>query len=240
MQVILGAGQAGDTPMPTTSILIALYPGVTHLDFTGPHQVLCRLPGAKVTTASLGGADIEADGLRFTGLARLEDIESCDVLLLPGGSGCTAAMNDAAFMGHIRRLGANARYLTSVCTGSLILGAAGFLQGRRAACHWAWRHLLPLFGANPDEGRVVRDGNILTGGGVTAGIDFALTLAAELADFRVAQTIQLALEYAPAPPFDAGRPETAPPEVLEALQASYSPRIALRQEEAEKAAEGLG
>jgi cyclohexyl-isocyanide hydratase len=225
--------------MAKTQILIALYPGVTHLDFTGPHQVLCRVPEASMTVASLGGADIEADGLRFAGLARLEDVARCDVLLLPGGFGCTAAMNDAAFMTHVRRLGAGARHLTSVCTGSLILGAAGFLEGRRAACHWAWRDLLPLFGAIPDEGRVVRDGNIITGGGVTAGIDFALTLAAELAGPEVAQTIQLSLEYAPAPPFDAGRPETAPPNVLQALQTSYIPRIASRRAEAERAAKAL-
>ncbi|HEY2048851.1 MAG TPA: DJ-1/PfpI family protein [Caulobacteraceae bacterium] len=225
--------------MPTTHIIIALYPGVTHLDFTGPHQVLCRLPDAKVTTASLGGTDIKADGLQFTGLASLEEVAECDVLLLPGGFDCTAAMNDPAFMGEIRRLGAGARYLTSVCTGSLILGAAGFLQDRRAACHWAWRHLLPLFGAIPDEARVVRDGNIITGGGVTAGIDFALTLAAELAGPEIAQTIQLSVEYAPAPPFDAGRPETAPPEVLARAQEINAPRIEARRAETERAAKAL-
>lgn len=225
--------------MSTTNILIALYPGVTQLDFTGPHQVLCRLPGAKVTTASLNGIDIEADGLVFTELARLEEVARCDVLMLPGGLGCTAAMNDAAFMAEIRRLGAGARYLTSVCTGSLILGAAGFLQGRRAACHWAWRQLLPLFGAIPDDARVVRDGDILTGGGVTAGIDFALTLAAELAGAEVAQTIQLSLEYAPAPPFDSGRPETAPAHVLARVQTINAPRIEARRAEAESAAKAL-
>jgi cyclohexyl-isocyanide hydratase len=239
MQVIFGAGQAGDAPMSTTNILIALYPGVTHLDFTGPHQVLCRLPGAKVTTAGLGGIDIEADGLQFTGLARLEQAASCDVLLLPGGLGCTAAMNDIAFIREIRRLGAGARYLTSVCTGSLILGAAGFLQDRRAACHWAWRHLLPLFGAIPDEARVVRDGNIITGGGVTAGIDFALTLAAELVGPEIAQTIQLSLEYAPAPPFDAGRPETAPPAVLARAREINAPLLEARHAETERAAKAL-
>jgi hypothetical protein len=109
--------------------------------------------------------------------------------------------------------------VTSVCTGSLILGAAGLLEGRRAACHWAWRDFLPLFGAIPDSGRVVRDGNILTGGGVTAGIDFALTLAAELAGKTIAQSIQLGLEYAPAPPFDAGRPDIAPAEILDRVLA---------------------
>jgi cyclohexyl-isocyanide hydratase len=225
--------------MAETDILIALYPGVTHLDFTGPHQVLCRLPGARVIVASLGGADIKADGLRFASLARLELVARCDVLLIPGGFGCTAAMNEAAFMAEIRRLGAGARYLTSVCTGSLILGAAGFLKGRRAACHWAWRELLPLFGAIPDEDRVVRDGNVLTGGGVTAGIDFALTLAAELAGPEIAQTIQLSLEYAPAPPFNAGRPETAPPEVLARARAINAPRVEARRAEAERAAQAL-
>lgn len=193
----------------TTEIVMALYPGVTHLDFTGPHQVLCRLPGAKVTVASLAGQDIEADGLTFGRLADLAKVERADVLLIPGGLGTTAAMLDEAFMSQIRRLAAGARYLTSVCTGSLILAAAGLLRGRRAACHWAWRELLPPFGAIVDEGRVVRDGHVITGGGVTAGIDFALVLAAELAGEDVARMIQLNLEYAPDPPFDCGRPERA-------------------------------
>jgi putative intracellular protease/amidase len=223
-----------------TLIVIALSPGVTQLDFTGPHQVLSRLPGARTIVASLGGQDIEAEGLTFSGLKPLADIPRCDVLLVPGGAGCTAAMNDPAFMAEVRRLGDTARYLSSVCTGSLILGAAGFLKGRRAACHWAWRDLLSLFGATPDAGRVVRDRNIITGGGVTAGIDFALTLAAELAGADVAQTIQLALEYAPAPPFDAGRPETAPPEVLERLQARYRPLLAERRADAARAASTSG
>jgi putative intracellular protease/amidase len=217
-------------------IVFPLFAGVTHLDFTGPHQVLCRLPGARTIVGSEAGGVIVADGLTFAGLPRLADIERCDVLCVPGGMGCTEAMNDEAFMTQIRRLAAGARYLTSVCTGSLILGAAGLLRGRRAACHWAWRDLLALFGALEDQGRVVRDGNVITGGGVTAGIDFALTLAAELAGADVAQTIQLALEYAPAPPFDAGRPETAPAEVLAAVRARMAPDAPRRRAEAERAA----
>ena len=222
-------------PAPIT-IVFALYPGVTHLDFTGPHQVLARLPGATLIAGSEAGGEIEADGLTFAGLARLKDIETCDVICVPGGLGCTAAMNDPAFMDQIKRLAAGARYITSVCTGSLILGAAGLLRGKRAACHWAWRDMLPLFGAISDPARVVRDGNVLTGGGVTAGIDFALTLAAEIAGPDVAQAIQLTIEYAPAPPFNAGRPETAPPEVMARVRALMGPMAGERRADAERAA----
>lgn len=220
-------------------IVIPIYPGVTHLDFTGPHQVLSRLPAAKVIVASIGGADIEADGLTFAGLADLAEVARCDVLCVPGGFGTTDAMLDEAFMGEIRRLGAGARYLTSVCTGSLILAAAGFLAGKRAACHWAWRELLVPFGVIVDESRVARDGDIITGGGVTAGLDFAFTLAAELAGEGVAQRIQLGLEYAPAPPFDAGRPETAPADVLADMKALMAPASTGRIEAAEAAARRL-
>lgn len=220
-------------------IVIALYPGVTHLDFTGPHQVLSRTPDARMTVASLGGADIAAEGLTFTQLADLAQVERCDVLLVPGGVTATAAALDAAFLGEIRRLGRQARYLTSVCTGSLILGAAGLLQGRRAACHWAWREHLAAFGAIADEARVVRDGDLITGGGVTAGIDFAFTLLAELAGETVAQAVQLGLEYAPAPPFEAGRPELAPPQVLAAYQARMAPLAAQRAAQVAEAAARL-
>jgi putative intracellular protease/amidase len=134
--------------MPKLAIVFALYPGVTHLDFTGPHQVLVRTPDSDVIAASLGGQDIEADGLVFARLADLAKIERCDVLCVPGGLGTAAAMMDPAFMGEIRRLGSGARYITSVCTGSLILAAAGFLTGKRAACHWAWRNLLEPFGGD--------------------------------------------------------------------------------------------
>lgn len=226
-------------PAAPLTIVFPVYPGATHLDFTGPHQFLSRLPGAQLIVASVAGEAVTADGLTFAGLERLSDVQACDVLCVPGGLGCIEAMNDPAFLGEVRRLAKDARYLTSVCTGSLILGAAGLLVGKRAACHWAWRHLLPLFGAVPDPGRVVRDGNILTGGGVTAGIDFALTLAAEIAGPETAQTIQLGLEYAPAAPFDAGRPETAPAEVLAGYQARMAGLMAGRQAGAEKAAAAM-
>ncbi|HEY0437221.1 MAG TPA: DJ-1/PfpI family protein [Phenylobacterium sp.] len=221
------------------TLVIALFPGVTHLDFTGPHQVLCRAPNADLVTASMGGADIAAEGLTFTGLADLAAIERCDLLLVPGGAGVGEAMQDAAFLREIRRLGDGAAWVTSVCTGSLILAAAGFLTGRRAACHWAWRELLVPFGAIVDEGRVVRDGKLITGGGVTAGLDFAFTVLAELAGETYAQAVQLGLEYAPQPPFDAGRPETAPPAVLEAYRAQIAPQAPARRAAAEAAARRL-
>jgi cyclohexyl-isocyanide hydratase len=199
-----------------TVIVFALFPGVTQLDFTGPYQMLCALPGASVILASREGGNITSnEGITFAGLRRLADIPACDVVCVPGGRGVTDnAIKDEVFLDELRRLAGTARYVTSVCTGSLALGAAGLLRGKRAACHWAWRDLLVPFGAIPDAGRVVRDGNVVTGGGVTAGIDFALSLVAEIAGAETAQTIQLQIEYAPAPPFDAGVPETAPPAIL--------------------------
>jgi putative intracellular protease/amidase len=220
-------------------IVIPLYPGVTQLDFTGPQEVLTRTPDARVTVASLGGQDIEAAGLVFSGLADLAQVARCDVLLVPGGFGTTAAALDEAFMAEIRRLGGQARYLTSVCTGSLILGAAGFLRGRRAATHWGARDLLALFGATVSEERVCRDGNVITGGGVTAGVDFAFTLLAELAGEMTARSVQLGLEYAPAPPFDSGRPELASPETLAGYLALVAPLADRRRAEAEEAARRL-
>ena len=199
-------------------IVFALYPQLTQLDFTGPYEVLRRLPGARVSVASsAGGALVSDSGLTFGNLQVLSEIERCDLICVPGGRGRVAAAEDAHFLADVRRLGLGARYITSVCTGSLILGAAGLLRGKRAACHWAWRELLGEFGAIPDPARVVRDGNVITGGGVTAGIDFALTLVAELAGADVAQAIQLSIEYAPAPPFACGRPEEAPRAVLSAV-----------------------
>ncbi|MGZ6020022.1 MAG: DJ-1/PfpI family protein [Phenylobacterium sp.] len=224
---------------PSFTIVIALYPNVTQLDFTGPHQVLNRAPGALVTVASLGGRDITAEGLTFTGLADLAQVEGCDLLLVPGGLGATEAMLDVAFLRQIRRLGATARYVTSVCTGSLILAAAGFLTGRRAATHWAWRGLLEPFGVTVDEGRVVRDGNIITGGGVTAGLDFAFTVLAEIAGEDAAKGLVLGLEYAPAPPFPGGRPELAEPAVLEAYRRRMGPLVAGRRAAAQEAARRL-
>jgi cyclohexyl-isocyanide hydratase len=217
-------------------IVFAIYPGMTHLDFTGPHQFLSRMPNSHVIVASPAGGTIEADGLSFADTVRIADVRSCDLICVPGGTNATKIAQDAAFVSDIRRLALAARYITSVCTGSLILGAAGLLKGRRAACHWAWASMLPLFGAIHDPARVARDGNIITGGGVTAGIDFALTVLAEIGGPELAQTIQLGLEYAPAPPFNSGRPELAPPEVLARYQAIMEKMMPGRLADAEVAA----
>jgi len=223
-------------------IVFAIFPAVTQLDFTGPHQVFSSLPGAEVIVASVEGGSVEAGcGMVFAGLRRLADIAECDVICVPGGRGATDnAMQDEAFLRELRRLAAGARYVTSVCTGALVLGAAGLLRGKRAATHWAWRDLLVPFGATPVAERVVRDGSVITGGGVTAGIDFALSVAAELAGEETAQAIQLGIEYAPAPPFDAGSPETAPPAILARVRERMMGMAMQRREAVEGAAAKLG
>jgi transcriptional regulator GlxA family with amidase domain len=200
-------------------VVFALYPRVTQLDFTGPLEGLARLPGAECVCASTGGGDLESGGIVFANVARLRDVRACARWCVAGGYGTVDAIGDQVYLGELRRLAAAAQYVTSVCTGSLLLAAAGLLAGKRAACHWAWRDLLTAFGVIPDPGRVVRDGNVITGGGVTAGIDMALTVMAEIAGVDYAETVQLAIEYAPAPPFDSGRPENARPEVLAAANA---------------------
>jgi transcriptional regulator GlxA family with amidase domain len=231
--------QADAKPDAKFRIVFAIYPGMTHLDFTGPHQFLSRTPNSEVVVASPAGGSVEADGLTFGNTVKLSSVDRCDLICVPGGVVATKVAQDASFIADIRRLALGARYITSVCTGSLILGAAGLLKGKRAACHWAWRELLPLFGAIPDDARVARDGNIITGGGVTAGIDFALTVLAEIAGDEVAQTIQLGLEYAPAPPFNAGRPEIAPPAILARFSMMMEKTMATRRAEAEAAAETM-
>lgn len=201
------------------SIVFVLFPRVTQLDFTGPFEVLARLPGARCVLASVAGGTIQADGgITFTGVLKLADIPECSLLCVPGGLGTIPALEDGVLLAEIARLGSRAQYVTSVCTGSLLLAAAGLLHGRRGACHWAWRDLLPEFGVVPDPARVVRDGNVITGGGVTAGIDMALTVMAEIAGADHARAVQLSLEYAPEPPFDSGRPERAGPAIVAAVR----------------------
>ena len=199
------------------SVVFALYPRVTQLDFTAPFEIFARLPRARCVLASVDGVPIQGDGgITFSGIVRLADVDACELLCVPGGFGTVAAMEDRIYLSELERLAAKAQFITSVCTGSLLLAAAGLLRGRRAACHWAWRELLADFGVTPDPARIVRDGNIITGGGVTAGIDMALAVMAEIAGVDYAQVVQLALEYSPEPPFDSGRPERARPEIVAA------------------------
>lgn len=223
----------------TFHTVFALFPNLTQLDFTGPHQFLSRIPNSTTTVASRDGGVVDADGLSFAATTKMADIETCDLVCVPGGFGTTQAANDAEFIAQFKRLAGTATYITSVCTGSIILGAAGLLKGKRAACHWGWRDLLTLYGATPDNARVVRDGNIITGGGVTAGIDFALAVLEEVAGAEVAQAVQLGLEYAPEPPFNSGRPETAPPEILARVQTGMEKVKAQRIAEAEAAARAM-
>jgi putative intracellular protease/amidase len=235
-----GASQETTMSAPSFVTVFALYPDLTQLDFTGPHQVLCRIPGATTIIASRMGGEIEAEGGLVIGRTTpLADIERCDLICVPGGMTATQAALDEEFVAHVRRLALGARYVTSVCTGSLILGAAGLLQGKRAACHWAWRSLLTEFGAIPDEARVVRDGNIFTGGGVTAGIDFAFTMLTEISGEAYAKALTLGLEYAPSPPYGGGRPELADEATLRLVSGNMNKVMPQRLAEAQEAGRRL-
>ena len=193
-----------------------LFPQVQQLDLTGPYDVLASLPDVQVHLIWKDLAPVTTStGLVLQPTCRFADCPDLDVLCIPGGSGVGPLMEDAQVLAFIQAQATKVRYLTSVCTGALVLGAAGLLKGKRATTHWAYHSLLGLQGAIPVQERVVRDGNLLTGGGITAGIDFALTLAAELYGDDVAQLVQLQLEYAPAPPFASGEPQTAPEAVLQ-------------------------
>jgi cyclohexyl-isocyanide hydratase len=198
---------------------LLVFPAVQQLDLTGPYEVFACWPEARVRLVWKDRAPVvSATGLRLAADATFDDCPPLDVICVPGGVGIDPLLGDEITLAFVRRQAASARFVTSVCTGALVLGAAGLLRGRRATTHWASHDLLAAFGAIPTPERVVRDGNLMTGGGVTAGIDFALALVAELAGAAAAQAIQLQLEYAPAPPFDAGSPETAPAEVVAALR----------------------
>jgi cyclohexyl-isocyanide hydratase len=203
-----------------------LFPKVTQLDLTGPAQILSRVPGAVTHLVWQNLEPVMTDvGFSINPTISFADCPMLDVLCVPGGFGVGAQMQDETTLAFLRKQGASARYVTSVCNGSLILGAAGLLNGYQSACHWMWRHYLPQFGAIPVAARVVRDRNRLSGGGVTAGIDFGLTLAAELAGEDVAKMLQLAFEYDPMPPFEAGAPEKAGPETVAMLRGLQGERI---------------
>ncbi|WP_375455536.1 DJ-1/PfpI family protein [uncultured Methylobacterium sp.] len=214
----------------THRIGLLVFPRVQQLDLTAPYEVFASLPGAVVhLVAATLDPVTSATGLPLTPTVTFAACPDLDVLCVPGGIGVNALMTDEATLAFVRARGASARYVTSVCTGALVLGAAGLLRGRRATTHWASLDLLAAFGATPVRARVVRDGNLLTGGGVTAGIDFALTVVAELAGRPAAEAVQLAIEYAPAPPFDAGSPDTATPAVLAAARARFAGSRAERE-----------
>ena len=199
--------------MGSEQIAFLIYPEFTALDMVGPHYMFTGLMGATVHLVAKSRDPVRSDaGLLFVPSATLDECpRDLDILCVPGGSlGTLAAMEDRETMRFLQDRGARAKYVTSVCTGSLLLGAAGLLEGYRATSHWATRKLLPLFGATLADGRVVRDRNRVTGGGVTAGIDFGLYLVGQLRDREYAEGMQLLAEYAPAPPYDAGTPERAP------------------------------
>jgi cyclohexyl-isocyanide hydratase len=196
-----------------------LFPNITQLDLTGPHEVLSKLPGAKVHLIWKSLDPVKAvGGLTLVPDITLADCPQLDLVCVPGGPGMTPLMVDEDILAFLRRQASGARYITSVCTGSLVLGAAGLLEGKKAATHWMAMEILPSLGAIPTDARVVIDGKIITGGGVTAGIDFGLQVAAEVAGADVARQIQLQLEYDPKPPFDSGHPRSADPALVERLK----------------------
>jgi len=204
-----------------------LFPHVTQLDLTGPAQILSRVPGAQVHLVWKTCDPVPTDvGFTINPTTTFDDCPPLDVLCVPGGFGIEQLFGDRETLAFLRRQGEGARYVTSVCNGSLVLGAAGLLAGYRSACHWMWLPLLERFGAVPVAERIVRDRNRISGGGVTAGIDFGLALAAELAGEDAARMIQLALEYDPRPPFDAGSPRGAGAALVERYRALAAPRLA--------------
>ncbi|MBC7986425.1 MAG: DJ-1/PfpI family protein, partial [Sphingomonadaceae bacterium] len=221
-------------------IVMLLFPNLTQLDLTGPFEVFARMPDAAIDLVWKTRDPVrDFAGLTMLPTASFADCPQADILFVPGGFGQAALMEDAETLDFVRAQVAGARWITSVCTGSLVLGAAGLLRGKRATTHWQWLDQLALFGAEPVAERVVIDGSLVTGAGVTSGIDFALTLAAEIHGERVARMIQLSMEYDPAPPFDGGSPTREAPELVEALGARIEKFAAQRWEVARRAAAAL-
>ncbi len=208
---------------------LLLFPDITQLDMTGPYEVFTKFPEAEVRLLWKTLEPVKAGGgMRIMPDTTFADCPQLDLVCVPGGSGMNPLMEDVETLAFLKKQAAGARYVTSVCTGALVLGAAGLLKGRRAATHWMSRELLSAFGATPVAERVVVDGNVITGGGVTAGIDFALRVAAEAFGEDLAKAIQLGIEYDPHPPFNAGSPEGAGPVVTERARASAAKRQAER------------
>lgn len=223
--------------MTTRHIALLAYPAMTALDLIGPHHILSMLPNVRMHIVAKTREPITSDlGVVITPSTTFDECpQQLEVLFTPGGTGGTlAAMKDEETTSFLCSRGQHARWVTSVCTGSLILGAAGLLQGRRATSHWVARDLLTRFGATPLDQRVVQDGNVVTGAGVTAGLDFALTLAATLSNTEHARRIQLVAEYDPAPPFDAGSPSHAGQATTDALREMLAPFMAAATEVAQR------
>jgi cyclohexyl-isocyanide hydratase len=217
-----------------------VFPKVTQLDLTGPVQVFSSVPGAKLHLIWKRIEPVPSDSvLTLTPTTTFADCPQLDVICVPGGVGTDDMVNDEEMLDFLRKQAVAAKYITSVCTGSLVLGAAGLLQGFRAATHWTAMDCLAAFGATPTKTRVCIDRNRVTGGGVTAGIDFALTLVSLLVDRPTAEAIQLRLEYNPAPPFNAGSPDTAPPEVVALMKERIAPSQQRRREAVNRAAARL-
>jgi cyclohexyl-isocyanide hydratase len=219
---------------------LLVFPRVTQLDFTGPLQVFSAVPAAKLHLIWKRIEPVPSDAvLTLTPTMTFADCPQLDVICVPGGRGTDDLLNDEEVLDFLRRQAAGARYVTSVCTGSLALGAAGLLKGYRATTHWSAMEMLAQFGATPTKTRVCVDRNRVTGGGVTAGIDFALTLVSIMIDRTTAEAIQLGIEYNPAPPFNSGSPDTAPAEVLARVKERIAPLQPHRLDAVKRAAERL-
>ena len=214
-----------------------IFPDMTQLDFTGPYEVFGQIPGAEIRVISTSMEPVAArGGLRFLPDTTIDNAPQLDVLFVAGGPGVSAAMDDVKVLEFLRRQAAKAKFVTSVCTGSLLLGAAGLLKGYRATAHWMSLGILPTFGAIALPDRVVIDRNRITGGGVTSGIDCALVIAAELAGADAAKKIQLMIEYNPAPPFDCGHPSKADPELVASVRKASAAMQDARLEQAQRVA----
>lgn len=221
-------------------IVMLVFPQFTQLDLTGPFEVFARMPDTKISLAWKTTDPVtDGNGLRIVPTVDFDHCARADILFVPGGFGQMALMEDEATLTFLRRQAEGAQWITSVCTGSLVLAAAGLLTGYRATSHWQWIDQLTLFGAEPVRERVVIDRNRITGAGVSSGIDFALTLAAQLHGERMARTIQLSMEYDPAPPFDGGSPGKEDPKIVAYLNDRLAGIAGERQAAAERAAARL-
>ncbi len=229
------------TDEPAIEVGFLVFPNVQQLDLTGPWEVLASWPNARARLVWKTLDPVRSStGLTLTPDTTFAASPQLDVICVPGGAGIDPLLADGETLAFLRAQAEGARFVTSVCTGALVLGAAGLLIGKRATTHWASHPLLAALGAVPVRDRFVRDGKLMTGGGVTAGIDFGLALLAELAGRTTAEAVQLHLEYAPAPPFDAGDPDAAPVPVREAVERRLAPILAERARLVADAAKRLG